>query len=191
MSEADATLKGKKIKSSPKGSSKRWSVTGVSAKTRRAVIEAARNDGVRVGKWVDGILYAAATSPERGRSPTDGNSTMPSLATNFEQFAKRLTELATTQRGEIAKSVSGQMRSAATAVREAVVQPYVDGIKEQTEATVDQVKSVAESAVEQVKGMAAATFGGVAGTNNEGPPAKKPKHHRGKKRKSRKPAQKA
>ena len=69
----------------------KWTITGVSAQTRRAVTKAARKKNQTIGDWVDETLHAAATASLKGGAPI--LALPPELLSTMDDMARKLDNI--------------------------------------------------------------------------------------------------
>jgi hypothetical protein len=143
----------------------RWTLTGVSPKTRTAVQKAAHKEGLSIGAWVDKTLHAAATETLKGGSPLltlppDLLAAVADISRKLDGIEHRLEEKSSLlPPGDIdqitddfrkrAGQLLNQLQSSTSKATDLVVehtQSTMSNIRELGGTTIQRIKEVADAA---------------------------------------------
>ena len=123
-----------------KRSPSRWTITGVTKKTREAVERAAKKDEIPVGKWIDRTLRDAAERQLQGGPPAQA---LPSgLLDTLNDLTQRVKAL-----GEGSQALQ-QVQKTASELGDHVTSTY-DALSKQTEKAVEDVRTWMDKTLEE------------------------------------------
>jgi hypothetical protein len=163
---------------SGKTAKSKWTISGISQKTRKAVAKAARNDGVTIGDWVDETLYEAATMSLKGGTPI--LSLPPELLATIDEMACKLDQINSEleKEPERFRSFSKEIRTRMDEMRgrmngtferlHATTKAMVGVLAEQTDSAVTHSKHAAEKTLERVIDASDSTFDSIRKLRRDG-----------------------
>lgn len=140
MANTSKTESPKTSKPRAKRSPSRWTITGVTKKTREAVERAAKKDEIPVGKWIDRTLRDAAERQLQGGPPAQA---LPSgLLDTLNDLTQRVKAL-----GEGSQALQ-HVQKTASELGDHVSSTY-DSLSKQTEKAVDDVRTWMDKTLEE------------------------------------------
>lgn len=147
----------------------RWSITGVSQKTRTAVRKAAHKEGLSVGAWVDKTLHAVATETIKGGSPLltlppDLLMTIADMSRKLDSIEQRLNKKDHASPFNDLDHIADDFRKRSSQLfnqLQSTTSKATDSLVEHAESTMANIREIGSTTTERIKAATEAALEAV------------------------------